>query len=360
MSLTYLNVPFKDKDAAKALGALWDNSTRQWYVPGGRDIALFQSWLSPGSTKSASASIGPLFPEAPTALTTVTPKGIPLSQLLGGVAQAVSSAYRKSVWTIVEVVQVKVHAGHVYLEVSERDGSGRVVAKAQAMIWATTAQQILPAFEQATGATLGPGIKLLVCARPVYKAQHGFSLEIEAVDPDYTLGELEARKREIRARLKAEGIFEKNKGLLAPWDYNRVLVVAPANGAGLGDFQKEAKRLQKHGLCAFTYAVSRFQGEGAAAEILAALKQALSQLPADAQPDCVVIIRGGGAVNDLAYLNDYALARFLCICPMPVLTGIGHERDSTLLDEVAHTRYDTPSKVIAGIEQTIRGVALHA
>jgi len=140
-----------------------------------------------------------------------------------------------------------------------------------------------------------------------------------------------------------------------PWDFNAVLVVAPLGGAGLGDFQAEADRLQAHGICRFTYALSRFQGEDAPAEISHALQAALAQATGTQANafDAVVIIRGGGAVNDLAWLNDYDLARFICDLPIPVITGIGHERDNTVLDEVAHTRFDTPSKVIAGIEQRI-------
>jgi exodeoxyribonuclease VII large subunit len=355
MAQTYLNVPFKDKDSAKSLGARWDSAARQWFVPEGRELAPFSAWLTGGAISSRQTEVA-LF-EGASAVQVPGPKGMPLSQLLAGVAAAVAQAYQQAVWTVLEVVQVKMHSGHVYLEVSERDATGRIVAKAQATIWASTAQRILPAFELATGAWLGPGIKLLVSARPVFKAQHGFSLDIEAMDPDFTLGELEARKREIRAQLQREGVFGRNQQLAQPWDYNRVLVVAPANGAGLGDFQKEAQRLQNAGVCRFTYVLSRFQGEGAAQDILASLSDAMSSAMTGtstaADFDAVVIIRGGGAVNDLAYLNDYALARWVCLCRLPVLTGIGHERDNTLLDEVAHTRYDTPSKVIAGIEQAI-------
>ena len=282
-------------------------------------------------------------------------KGVTLSSLLAGVSQAVAQAYRVGVWVLVDVLELRSNGGHVFMGVSERDAGGSVLAKTSAVIWQSTANTILPEFERATGAQLAPGIKLLVRARPVFKPLHGFTIEIDAIDPEYTLGDLEARKREIRERLQAEGVFAANKRLPATWDFNAVLVVAPAGGAGLGDFQAEANRLEQFGVCRFVYAYSRFQGEGAAKEICDALQTAMAQWAArkGGLPDAVVIIRGGGAVNDLAWLNDYDLARYICDLPVPVLTGIGHERDSTVLDEVSNSKYDTPSKVIAGIEQTI-------
>lgn len=356
MAQTYLIVPFKDKDLAKSLGARWDAGLRQWYVPDGRELAPFSAWLSAGSATGASSTSTDLAALS-TARTEITlsKKGVSLSQLLAGVSQAVAQAYKAGVWTMVEVVELRINNGHVFIGVSERDTHGAVLAKTSAVIWQSTANTILPEFERATGAQLASGIKLLVRARPVFKPQHGFTLEIDAIDSQYTLGDLEARKREIRERLQAEGVLAANKLLPPPWDFNTVLVVAPEGGAGLGDFQAEANRLEQFGVCQFTYAFSRFQGEGAAREICNALQAALHTWPSDAQgaPDAVVIIRGGGAVNDLAWLNDYDLARFICDLPIPVLTGIGHERDSTVLDEVANIKFDTPSKVIAGIEQTI-------
>lgn len=173
-----------------------------------------------------------------------------------------AQAYKAGVWTMVEVVELRANGGHVFLGVSERDAHGSVLAKTSAVIWQSTANTILPEFERATGAQLAPGIKLLVRARPVFKPLHGFTLEIDAIDSEYTLGDLEARKREIRERLKAEGVFDANKLLPAPWDFNAVLVVAPEAGAGLGDFQAEANRLEGFGICRFIYAYSRFQGEG--------------------------------------------------------------------------------------------------
>ncbi len=351
MASTYLTTSFKDRERVKALGARWDADQKRWFVPAGRDLAPFENWLP---TEGRPAVVGARPAGAATDLA-LTDKGIPLSRLLAGVAQVVAQAYRAGVWTTVEVLKVDARRGHVYMELAERDASGDPIAQARAMIWADTASQIVPAFEQATGAVLGGGIKLLVRARPTMHALYGMSLVIDAIDPDYTLGDLEARKREIRARLQREGLFDGNRKLAAPWDYQAVLVVAPQGAAGLGDFQAEAERLQRLGICDFTYTFSRFQGEGAAGEVLQALSRAMQEWRARGRPlpDAVVIIRGGGAVNDLAWLNDYALARCICELEVPVLTGIGHERDNTVLDEVAHTRFDTPSKVISGIEQVI-------
>ena len=349
MPVTYLIVDFSQKAVVKALGARWDARERKWFVPEGRDLIPFNAWL-PASLRSTDLAVhDPASTEVQ-----VQRRGKSLSELLAGVADAVARAYRQGDWTVVDVVQVSVR-NHVYLEVAERDGSGVILAKASAMIWSNVADEILPPFEAATGMSLGPGIKLLVRARPVFSAQYGFRLFIDAVDPDFTLGELEARKREIRARLKQAGLWGANKALDAPWDFNGVLVIAPEDAAGLGDFRAEAQRLDTAGICRFSYAYSRFQGPGAAAEILEQAHAALDgwQSINGSTPDALVFIRGGGAVNDLAWLNDYELARLVCQAGVPVLTGIGHERDSTILDEVAHTSFDTPSKVIAGIEATI-------
>lgn len=354
MSGTYLVSSFADKDRVKSLGARWDPTRRQWYVPEGRELAPFAQWLPTAAApeKTASSALAPV--SAPIDLAVAKQRGVSLSQLLQGVSAAVSQAFKTGMWTMVEVVDTRVRNGHVYLEVSERDSSGVITAKANAVIWANTASQILPPFEAATGAQVGPGIKLLVRARPVFKAQFGFSLELDAIDPDYTLGDLEARKREIRERLQREGLFELNRQLPTPWDYNLMLVVAPEGGAGLGDFQAEASRIEAFGICRFVYVHSRFQGDGAAAEIRTALLGAMEKMAGDASlPDAVAIIRGGGAINDMAWLNDYALVRTVCELEVPVLTGIGHERDNTVLDEVANIRFDTPSKVIAGIERLV-------
>ena len=362
MANTYLTVPFSQNQRAKALGARFDGDTRRWYVPAGVELAPFHAWLPEDQRVHAAV------PSTSRDLTTPAqtqlaekPVGVSLSQLLAGVERAVAQAYQQGVWTRVDVVNVRldVRKKHVYLELSERDDEGNVIAKAQGTIWARTAERILPQFERESGAQLAPGIKLLVLARPAFKAQHGFSLDITGIDASYTIGDLEAQKRRIRDQLRSERLFDRNKQLPPPWDFSRVLVVAPQGAAGLGDFDAEAKRLHAHQVCEFLYAHSRFQGAGAPGEILAALQVGLEQA-SQPQLDALIIIRGGGAVNDLAWLNDYELARFVCLSPVPVFTGIGHERDSTVLDEVAHRSFDTPSKVVAAIESQIAGRARDA
>lgn len=409
--MRFLNASFKEKDAVKALGARFDFAAKKWFVPEGMDLQPFAPWLPAEASVSGpptrqdedkrsraqsaqAADAGVAFrsyatdeapdllahvrsgshvpaaqrpapasasthcaPDTPSAISAAAPsmapataKGIPLSQLLANVSTAITQGF-SATWVTLEIVSVRNHAsGHVYLEVGD-NRNGSATAKCSATIWKSAAG-IVSDFETVTGARFAAGVKLLVRARPVFKAMFGFSLEIDAIDPQYTLGDLEARKREIRERLTRERVFGKNKQLPAPWDFERVLVIAPAEAAGLGDFRAEADRLDQAGICKFRYVTSRFQGDGAAREIREAIEHAMQTWRA--APDALVIIRGGGAVNDMAWLNDYDLARCICDFPVPVFTGIGHERDSCVLDEVAHTKFDTPSKVIGGIETVIR------
>jgi len=337
---TYLNVPFRDKAEAKAKGARWDGAARKWFVPIGRDLEPFSSWLPVDPAKLVSQELAE------------PNKGVPLSQLLAGVATAVEQAFRQGVWTTAEVVRVDGDT-HVYLELAERDAEGTLLAKARAIVWGRDVERVLGTFQRATGVRLAAGIKVLIRAKPAFSAQYGLTLHVDGIDPSYTLGDLEARKRRIREQLAADGIFDRNRQLPAPWDYRALLVVSPPRAAGLGDFARDADRLQRHGVCEAVYAHSRFEGEGAPASIREAIEGALAAWPAATLPDAIVIIRGGGAVNDLAWLDDYELARSICLSPVPILTGIGHERDNTILDEVAHQRFDTPSKVVAGIQALI-------
>ena len=355
---TYLVVQFREKDKVKALGAKWDADSRRWYVPAGLDLTAFSAWLPDSASAAFASASRELTPTHNVASTPALTKGVPLSQVLLRVQSSIATTFQDAVWTTAEVVRIQAR-GHVYLELSERDPSGILMAQCRAMIWARTAQIIVPAFEAATGAELAPGVKLLVLARPSFSPEHGFGLQIEQIDPSFTLGDLAARKREILERIRREGLLHRQKRLPAPWDFNRLVVIAPAGAAGRGDFEADAMPLAQHGVCDFDYREARFQGPGAAAEVLETLGSAIEHY-SNRPLDAVVIVRGGGAVNDLAWLNDYPLAKGICECPYPVLVGVGHERDHTVLDDVAHSAYDTPSKVIAGIQQVVRQRAREA
>ncbi|MGI9339510.1 MAG: exodeoxyribonuclease VII large subunit, partial [Psychrobacter sp.] len=184
-----------------------------------------------------------------------------------------------------------------------------------------------------------------------FHPQYGFSLTIEDIDPSYTLGDLARQYAQMVDRLSGEGLMHLNQQLESPFDIEHVIVIAPEKAAGLGDFQADADRLANTGACQFHYHHATFQGNHAPAEIRQAIVSAQQRFFDSYQrlPDLLVIIRGGGAVGDLAYLNDYELAALVAEQPVPVWVGIGHERDKVILDEVAHSSFDTPSKVIAAI-----------
>src|SRR5690625_4935670 len=292
MTRQYLQVPFREKDDAKRLGARFDWDRKLWYVEGGINLTPFARWLPADlaltPSVDAKATAAPSFEED-----NVAANGISLSQLLAQVKNAVHAAVPSGVWTLIELTEVH-DRHHIFLDVAERDAAGRERAKARAIIWASTAQKVLPEFERLTGQVLAAGMKILVRVRPNFHEQYGFSLTIDAIDAEFMLGQLEAKRREIRARLKREGVYKNNRQLPAPWAYGRVLVVTPERAAGLGDFQVEAKRLHQAGVCWFHYEVSRFQGAGAAKEIASAIAAGLQAMGSDAPPDVIILIRGGG------------------------------------------------------------------
>ncbi|WP_341650137.1 exodeoxyribonuclease VII large subunit [Thauera humireducens] len=263
---TYLTTTYQEREQAKALGARWDGGAKRWYVPDGLDPAPFAKWL-PSDHPALVDLPSPLAPALPatqaaqSSSMTLADKGMSLSSCSQAWRKRSPKPTRPACGRRSRSRKSTRAAGMVYLELAERTGEGVAIAQARAMIWATTANKIIPVFERVTGSVLTAGIKLLVRAKPTFHAQYGFSLVIEEIDPEFTLGELEVRKREIRARLQREGLFDLNRRLTPPWDFNQVLVVAPQGAAGLGDFDAEARRLQEFGVCAFEYAHSRFQGE---------------------------------------------------------------------------------------------------
>lgn len=383
--MRYLNVPFAEKEAAKALGARWDSIARRWYIPQSllAQQAEFAKWFLPEdqailNTENSidtprKEEVTIVNSELQQTITMHDATGIQhstlsvasiavaeqkksaksLSQLLNQVSNVLQQTMAMAQWIVAEVASVQQRSGHYYLELTETLDSGQQIAKTRAMIWASNAKHLLESFQTQTGQTIQAGQKLLILVNVSFHSQYGFSLQIEDIDASYTLGELEKALNELRERLRREQRLERNKQFSVPKDFFKIAVVAPPNAAGLGDFKADADRLQQVGLCVFDYFFAAFQGDKAAIEIPAALNK-ISQEVSQTNPyDAVVIIRGGGAKLDLQQLNQYAIAFTLSEMNLPVLTGIGHEKDRCILDEMAAMSCDTPSKVIAYISAQI-------
>lgn len=279
-----------------------------------------------------------------------------LSEYLATVQEVIRVTFDEAIWVKAEIRNLSIKGGHYYLELAEKEeDSDKVIASCKATIWKFSAAKMVLKFERESGVELSRDLNVLIKVKAVFSPQYGFSINIEAIDSSYTLGDLARRYQQILERLTSEGLLNKNKLLPTPFDIQNVLVIAPENAAGLGDFKKDADALDQAGVCHFVYHTATFQGNTAATSISEALANALRQWAKDLNtpPDLIVIIRGGGAVNDLAYLNDYNLAALLCKRSVPIWVGIGHEKDRTILDEVANRSFDTPSKVIGGIRNLI-------
>ncbi|ENU19565.1 hypothetical protein F994_02425 [Acinetobacter bohemicus ANC 3994] len=279
-----------------------------------------------------------------------------LSEYLNTVQEVIRVAFDEPVWVKAEIRNLSIKGGHYYLELAEKEeDTDKVIASCKATIWKFSAAKMVLKFERESGIELSRDLNVLIKVKARFDPQYGFSVNIEDIDSSYTLGDIARRYQQLLERLSTEGLVNKNKSLPTPFDIQNVLVIAPENAAGLGDFKKDADALSKAGVCHFVYQTATFQGNTAAVSIIDALGNGLRQWAKDfkAPPDLIVIIRGGGAVNDLAYLNDYNLAALLCKRSVPIWVGIGHEKDRTILDEVAHRSFDTPSKVIGGIRNLI-------
>lgn len=279
-----------------------------------------------------------------------------LSDYLSTVREVIHLTFDEPVWVKAEIRNLSIKGGHYYLELAEKEeDTDKVIASCKATIWKFTAVKIVLKFERESGIELSKDLNVLIKIKARFDPQYGFSVNIEDIDSSFTLGDIAKRYQQILARLSSEGLVNLNKSLPAPFDIKNVLVIAPENAAGLGDFRKDADALNKAGVCQFVYHTATFQGNTAANSIMESLSSGLRQWAKDyvMPPDLIVVIRGGGAANDLAYLNDYDLAALLCKRKVPIWVGIGHEKDRTILDEIAHRSFDTPSKVIAGIRNVI-------
>ena len=269
-------------------------------------------------------------------------QALSLHELNGLVKRSIRSCMPDTYWLQAELSDVRSnYSGHCYLEFVQKDASGNnLIAKARGTIWNNVYKILKPYFEQATGQTFTAGIKVLVQVSVEFHELYGYSLTVLDIDPTYTVGDMVRRRREILRQLEDEGVLDLNKELEMPMLPQRIAVISSATAAGYGDF---CNQLEGNPF-GYGFHVELFpaimQGERVEETILAALDAVNARIK---EFDVVVIIRGGGATSDLSGFDTYLLAASCAQFPLPIITGIGHERDDTVIDMVAHTRVKTPT-----------------
>jgi len=276
-------------------------------------------------------------------MTAATPS-LSLSQLLGKVEHTLKKEFASSVWIMAEILELQENQrGHCYLELIEKSQENdAILAKARATIWASKFGMLKPYFETSTGMPLKGGIKILCRASVGFHPVYGFSINITDIDPAYTLGDLARKKQEVINRLRNEGVMDMNRELPFPTVPQSIAVISSETAAGFGDFMDSIQG-NSHGYQFYTRLFkATMQGDEAPGSIIAALDAIHS---ANERFDCVVMIRGGGSRSDLECFNDYDLAYYITQFPIPVLTGIGHERDESVADLVASYGLKTPTAV---------------
>lgn len=275
-------------------------------------------------------------------LTPTSEQSLTLLDLQRMVRATLESRFRDPLWISAEISELKVNrSGHCYLNLVEKgatDGAPR--AEARAVIWKSAYLSMASMFEAATGATLRAGLRVLVRVVVTYHEIYGFSLQIIDIDPRYTLGEIERRRRETIARLQQDGVWDMNRELELPRPTLRIAIVSSDTAAGYQDFMNELGR------STYRFQTSLFrslmQGDAAEESIVAALTE-IAQREEDF--DVVAIIRGGGSTSDLALFDSYLIASYVAQFPLPIFSGIGHDKDVSVVDMVAHTSLKTPTAV---------------
>ncbi len=282
---------------------------------------------------------------------TIDMEHLSLFELNKTIAEVLAKNLEPSYWVVAEIGQMQTNQkGHCYLELVEKEDN-QIKAKTRATIWSYTYRNLSTWFQGITGQSLKPGMKILFNATIQYHEVYGFSLNIRDIDAQYTLGERAKKRQEIIDRLQQDGIFEMNKELPLPQVPQYIAVISSETAAGFGDFMDQL------GSNEYGYDVNVelfnavMQGDSAEASIISAMHLVFERID---EFDLLVIIRGGGATLDLDCFDSYDLGSHVAQFPIPVVTGIGHERDETITDMVAHTKMKTPTAVAEFIISGIR------
>ncbi len=277
-------------------------------------------------------------------------KHITLSQLQSRIKDGINNCIPFPIWICAEVSEIKVnYSGHCYLELVEKGGKNQVPkAKVNAVIWKSSYFALSSYFSSSTGSDLAIGMQVLVKVVVNYHELYGLSLVVSDIDPRYTLGDMEREKQKTIQQLKADGIYDMNQSLELPYKLQKIAVVSSRNAAGYQDFMMEIDS------SIFKFDISLFdafmQGNGAEESIIGALELIVNS---EEEFDALVLIRGGGSQSDLACFNSYRLCSHLAQMPLPIIAGIGHDKDQSVADLVAALSLKTPTAVATYLVESI-------
>lgn len=272
--------------------------------------------------------------------TSKSPSTITLQEFNNRIKRLLADPSVMNCWVVAETTDVRINQ-HCYLQLLEKNPkTGATVAKIKAIIWGNQFRFLNARFKQVTGRDIGNDMKIMVCLSVNYSPQYGLTVVINDINPEFTLGDMERQRQEILNRLTQEGIIGQNKTVPVPPVLQRIAIVSAAGAAGYGDFMKQLTD-NKYGVCFYPCLFqATMQGVKTVPTVLAALDKVEQNQHLF---DCVVIIRGGGGTEELNSFDNYDLARRVATFPLPVIVGIGHERDITVLDYVAGIRVKTPT-----------------
>ena len=272
--------------------------------------------------------------------TSKSPNTITLQEFNNRIKRLLADPSVMNCWVVAETTDVRINQ-HCYLQLLEKNPkTGATVAKIKAIIWGNQFRFLNARFKQVTGRDIGNDMKIMVCLSVNYSPQYGLTVVINDINPEFTLGDMERQRQEILNRLTQEGIIGQNKTVPVPPVLQLIAIVSAAGAAGYGDFMKQLTD-NKYGVCFYPCLFqATMQGVKTVPTVLAALDKVEQNQHLF---DCVVIIRGGGGTEELNSFDNYDLARRVATFPLPVIVGIGHERDITVLDYVAGIRVKTPT-----------------
>jgi len=345
----FLNSKFEERHEIKSLGgAHWKPDVKKWAVYDDIDLSAYKRWL-PDNIEPSMTS----FKQQPKT-TGSSPSGAQsLSSLINEAKSAIAGKLPMGYWITADISKITKRQ-YYRLDLVEYNSNKKPIAQTGAIIWESDIKRIVGRFEEETGEPLKENISILLKVKISLHQLYGVQMTVLDIDPSFSVGAAELKKRNILKKLNQLDLYSKNKNFKEIDFFTNVAVISPNSAAALGDFRTEADVLEKNKFCSFSYFSAVFSGDKACGEIVNAFKQ-VDLANKTELFDCIVFIRGGGSRSDLDFVDEYFIAEQVANAKIPVFVGIGHQQDRSIADDIAFKSFDTPSKVVRFIFDNISG-----